>query len=137
MSDAMTEYELSRRMPATTEIVFDTAARAEEFDRWLPDALHVEPSGPDRVHATVAGREAEGLFRSDRDQLRLEWGAYGTDEYAGWLQVADSGSGASEVTLHLSLLGAGQPDTATAMHKAMSVALDRLADEVTARTSSS
>lgn len=133
----MTEYELSRRMPATREMVFDTASRVEELDRWLPDALHVEPSGPDRpnrVHAKVAGRDAEGLFRSDKDQMRLEWGAYGTDEYAGWLQVADSGAGASEVTLHLSLLGADQPETATVMHKAMSVALDRLADEVTART---
>jgi Polyketide cyclase / dehydrase and lipid transport len=133
---AMTEYELSRPMPATTEIVFDTASRVEDLDRWLPDVLHVEPAGANRVHAMVAGRRAEGLFRADRDQLRLEWGAYGTDEYAGWLQVADSGAGASEVTLHLSLLGADQPDTATVMHKAMAVALDRLAGEVTARSSS-
>jgi len=134
------EYEESRGMPADAEIVFDVLSDLDTMARWLPTAMQVEPAGPNRVH--VEGEEgdrhydAEGLFRAQRDQLRVEWGSEGPD-YAGWAQVYHSGAGASEVNLHLSFFGdqpmAHEGDAAEQMRQGMREALARLEEEVTRR----
>jgi uncharacterized protein YndB with AHSA1/START domain len=134
------EYEESRGMPADAEIVFDVLADVDAMERWLPTATDVETAGPDRVHVTGGGAgfhyDTEGLFRAQRDQLRIEWGSEGPD-YAGWAQVYHSRAGASEVNLHLSFLG-DQPQAhrgraAEQTRQGMREALDRLAEEVSRR----
>jgi uncharacterized protein YndB with AHSA1/START domain len=134
------EYEESRGMPADAEIVFDVLSDVDAMERWLPTAMDVETAGPDRVHVTGGGEgfryDTEGLFRAQKDQLRIEWGSEGPD-YAGWAQVYHSGAGASEVNLHLSFLG-DQPQAhdgreAEQIRRGMREALDRLAEEITHR----
>jgi hypothetical protein len=134
------EYEESRGMPADAEIVFDVMSDVAAMERWLPTAMDVEPAGPDRVHVEGGGTDfhydTEGLFRAQKDQLRMEWGSEGPD-YAGWAQVYHSGAGASEVNLHLSFFG-DQPQShngqeAEATRSAMREALERLEEEVTRR----
>src|SRR5215207_10134460 len=134
------EYEESRGMPADAEIVFDVMADVATMERWLPTTMDVETAGPDKVH--VEGEAdghhytAEGLFRAQQDQLRIEWGSEGPD-YAGWAQVYHSGAGASEVNLHLSFFGE-QPQAhsgaeADKTRQGMREALERLEEEVTRR----
>ena len=131
------EYEESRGMPADAEIVFDVLADVDRMEDWLPTTLDVAGAGPDRVHVEgeAGGRHyaADGLFRAQKDQLRIEWGSEGPD-YAGWAQVYHSGAGSSEVNLHLSFFGdqqqahAGQAADRT--RQEMREALDRLAELV-------
>ena len=131
------EYEESRGMPADAEIVFDVLADVDRMEDWLPTTLDVAGAGPDRVHVEgeAGGRHyaADGLFRAQPDQLRIEWGSEGPD-YAGWAQVYHSGAGSSEVNLHLSFFGdqqqahAGQAAERT--RQEMREALDRLAELV-------
>ena len=77
-------------------------------ERWLPTTIEVEDAGPDRVHVEgdAGGQHyaTDGLFRAEKDQLRMEWGSEGPD-YAGWAQVYHEGDDASEVNLHLSFFG--------------------------------
>lgn len=131
----MAEYEASRSMPATAEVVFDVAGDVEHMGRWLPATIEVTPTDTGvHVEGEAGGRRysAEGLFRSRPEQLRLEWGSE-SDAYAGWLQVSDAAAGASEVTLHLSFLG-DQPQTrgegGEDVKRGIEEALDRLADLV-------
>lgn len=130
-------------MPADAEIVFDVMSDVATMERWLPTTMDVESAGPDRVHvegdADGHHYDAQGLFRTRREQLRIEWGSEGPD-YAGWAQVYHSGAGASEVNLHLSFFG-DQPQShngaeAEETRTGMREALDRLAEEVTRRQSS-
>jgi uncharacterized protein YndB with AHSA1/START domain len=134
------EYEESRGMPAEAEIVFDILADVDAMERWLPTAMEVETAGPDRVHVAGGGDDfrydTEGLFRSQKEQLRIEWGSEGPD-YAGWAQVYHSGAGSSEVNLHLSFFGE-QPqahggEAAEQTRRGMREALERLEEEVTRR----
>jgi hypothetical protein len=110
----MAEYEAARVMPAGAEYVFDVAADVETMASWLPTAMDVHETSPDVVHVSgdAAGHhyEADGLFRAEKDQLRVEWGSRDTPDYAGWLQVSHAGDAehedrSSEVTLHLSFFG--------------------------------
>ena len=54
------------------------------------------------------------------------------DDYSGWLQVADSGAGASEATIHLSFRCEQRP-AADDIEQGLDAALHRLADEVRVR----
>lgn len=139
------EYEESRGMPADAEIVFDVMSDVDTMARWLPTTMDVGTAGPDRIHVEGGGEgfhhDTDGLFRAQKDQLRMEWGSGGPD-YAGWAQVHHhSGAGASEVNLHLSFLGkqpmAHDGAAAEEMRQGMREALDRLAEEVGRRVSSS
>jgi hypothetical protein len=131
------EYEESRRMPASADVVFDIMSDIETMRRWLPTTIEVEDAGPDRVHVEgdTGGHHyaADGLFRAEKDQLRMEWGSEGPD-YAGWAQVYHEGDNASEVNLHLSFFG-DQPeshrgDAADRTRQGMRDALERLENEV-------
>ena len=134
------EYEESRGMPADAEIVFEVMADVNRMEDWLPTTLDVEEAGPDRVHVEgdAGGHHyaADGLFRAQKDQLRIEWGSEGPD-YAGWAQVYHSGAGASEVNLHLSFFGDQQQahggEAAEKTRQEMREALERLAQLVVSR----
>ena len=127
-------------MPADAEIVFDMMSDLNLMEHWLPTAMDVRSAGPDRGHVTGGEGgvhyDTEGLFRAQKDQLRIEWGSEGPD-YAGWAQVYHSGAGASEVNLHLSFLG-DQPEShegaaAEQIRQGMREALARLEEEVKSR----
>ncbi|MFF7725087.1 SRPBCC family protein [Streptomyces sp. NPDC008001] len=121
----MSEYERSRTMPDLPEHVFDQASVVSWFDSWLPDELHVRAQDPPAltVHEDSTGEDAAALFRADRERMRLEWGALDGSGYTGWLQVAGYGTGASEVTVHLSFadwrLDPGEADVLGALDRSL------------------
>ncbi|NBE96219.1 hypothetical protein FE391_25665 [Nonomuraea sp. KC401] len=134
----MAEFEATRGMPADSMIVYGVASDVEIMDRWLPQGLTVTGSGPGTVEAggdLVPGTGThEGLFRASDEQLRVEWGGRDHPGYAGWLQVSDSASGTSEVTVHISLLD--EPDSgahADEVRELLDRSLGQLADEVRRR----
>ncbi|GGP06746.1 hypothetical protein LDL08_16300 [Nonomuraea glycinis] len=137
----MAEYEATRGMPAGSDVVFGVASDVAQINRWLPHGLWVRDSGPNTLEAggdVVPGEgRHEGLYDVSADQLRVEWGGRDHPGYAGWLQVSDSQSGTSEVTVHISLLD--EPVEKTSRSRADEVqgmledSLRRLSDEVGAR----
>ncbi|MGW5619085.1 SRPBCC family protein [Streptomyces sp. NPDC003877] len=131
----MTEYERSRTMPAPPEHVFDQAADVGRLDGWLPDALHVEAGELPAVtvHEDRTDEDTAALLRARPEQLRLEWGTREQGGYAGWLQVAGIGSGASEVTLHLSFFDEGHDPGESAVTDSLDTSLRRLEDQVRLR----
>ncbi|MFF8404728.1 SRPBCC family protein [Streptomyces sp. NPDC014846] len=132
----MTEYERSRTMPAQPEHVFDQAANTAQLDAWLPEALHVDAADPPAVtvHEDRSGQDMAALLRARPDQMRLEWGTREQGSYTGWLQVAGIGSGASEVTVHLSFFEAGHDPGEQAVNDALDGSLRRLEEQVRIRT---
>ncbi|MEU7058024.1 SRPBCC family protein [Streptomyces sp. NPDC046197] len=131
----MTEYERSRTMPAQPEHVFDQAANLDQLDAWLPDALHVHVEDPPAatVHEDHTGQDTSALLRAERDQMRIEWGTREQGSYAGWLQVAGIGGGASEVTVHLSFFDTGHDPGERAVCDALDSSLRRLEEQVRLR----
>ncbi|MER5860987.1 SRPBCC family protein [Streptomyces sp. NPDC059688] len=132
----MAEYERSRTMPAQPEHVFDQAANTAQLDAWLPEALHVDAADPPAVtvHEDRSGQDMAALLRARPDQMRLEWGTREQGSYTGWLQVAGIGSGASEVTVHLSFFEAGHDPGEQAVNDALDGSLRRLEEQVRIRT---
>ncbi|GGX29690.1 SRPBCC family protein [Streptomyces lomondensis] len=131
----MTEYERSRTMPAQPEQVFDEAANVGRLDSWLPDALHVraEDLPAVTVHEDRTDEDTSALLRARREQMRLEWGTRDQGGYAGWLQVAGVGSGASEVTVHLSFFDDSHDPGEQAVGDALDTSLRRLEEQVRLR----
>jgi hypothetical protein len=131
----MTEYERSRTMPAQPEQVFDQAADIGRLDSWLPDALHVQAGELPAVtvHEDRTDEDTSALLRARRDQMRLEWGTRDQGSYTGWLQVAGIGSGASEVTVHLSFFDERHDPGATMVRDALDTSLQRLEEQVRLR----
>ncbi|MGW2637148.1 SRPBCC family protein [Streptomyces sp. NPDC001348] len=130
----MAEYERSRTMPAQAEEVFDRAADVDRLDAWLPDALHVRPEDPPAVtvHEDRSDQDTSALLRTERDQMRIEWGTREQGGYAGWLQVAGIGSGASEVTVHLSFFEESHDPGEQAARDALDNSLERLEQQLRA-----
>ncbi|AIS01695.1 SRPBCC family protein [Streptomyces glaucescens] len=135
----MTEYERSRTMPAQPEQIFDQAADVGRLDSWLPSAVHVEPVRLPAVtvHEDRTDEDTAALLRAQPDQMRLEWGTRDQGSYAGWLQVAGIGSGASEVTVHLSFFDEGHDPGEQAVRDALDGSLRRLEEQVRLRVDGS
>lgn len=131
----MSEYERSRTMPALPEHVFDQAAQVHQLDRWLPAALHVraEELPAVTVHEDGTDVDTPALLKPDKDQMRIEWGTRADGSYAGWLQVAGIGSGASQVTIHLSFFDKRHDPGEQAANTALDDSLGRLAEQVLLR----
>ncbi|MEU6007154.1 SRPBCC family protein [Streptomyces sp. NPDC001276] len=132
----MAEYERSRTMPAQPEQVFDQAADVGRFEAWLPGELHVHVEEPPAVtvHEDHEDRDTAAQLRAERDQMRIEWGTREQGGYAGWLQVAGIGSGASEVTVHLSFFDDRHDPGERAACDALDSSLRRLEEQVRLRT---
>ncbi|MEU5418279.1 SRPBCC family protein [Streptomyces sp. NPDC001407] len=128
----MSEYEHSRTMPALPEHIFDQAGQVRRLDSWMPAELHVraEKLPAVTVHEDTTGEDAPALFRAQPERLRLEWGTRDGDSYAGWLQVADAGGGASEVTVHLSFFDERHDPGAETVRSALEDSLERLEEQV-------
>ncbi|MFF8974272.1 SRPBCC family protein [Streptomyces sp. NPDC014995] len=131
----MTEYERSRTMPAQPEHVFDQAANIDQMDTWLPESLHLDAGELPAVtvHDNGTDRDTSALLRAQRDQMRIEWGTRDQGSYTGWLQVAGIGSGASEVTVHLSFFSDSHDPGERAVHDALDTSLQRLEQQVRLR----
>lgn len=131
----MTEYERSRTMPALPEHIFDQAAHVDQLETWLPQDLHVNAGDLPAVtvHEDHTDEDTSALFRAQRDQMRLEWGTRDQGSYAGWLQVAGIGSGASEVTVHLSFFDDSHDPGEKAVRDALESSLQRLEEQVRLR----
>ncbi|UUU29940.1 SRPBCC family protein [Streptomyces sp. CA-210063] len=131
----MTEYERSRTMPALPEHIFDQAAHVDQLETWLPQDLHVNAGDLPAVtvHEDRTDEDTSALFRAQRDQMRLEWGTRDQGSYAGWLQVAGIGSGASEVTVHLSFFDDSHDPGEKAVRDALESSLQRLEEQVRLR----
>ncbi|WP_406724760.1 SRPBCC family protein [Streptomyces sp. GD-15H] len=131
----MTEYERSRTMPAQPEHVFDQAAHVDQLETWLPEALHVDVGDLPAVtvHEDRTDEDVSALLRAQRDQMRLEWGTRDQGSYAGWLQVAGIGGGASEVTVHLSFFDDSHDPGEEAVGDALDTSLQRLEEQVRLR----
>ncbi|GIH77832.1 SRPBCC family protein [Planobispora longispora] len=130
----MSEYERSRTMTAPPDVVFDRASDVDRLDSWLPRDLHVQSEDLPAVtvHEDATGRDERGLFRAQRDQLRMEWGTRDDDRYAGWLQITTISDQASEVTVHLSFFDEEHAPPADEVDHALEKSLERLAEQVRA-----
>ncbi|MDN0199810.1 SRPBCC family protein [Streptomyces sp. S.PNR 29] len=131
----MTEYERSRTMPAQPEHVFDQAANVSRLDTWMPEDLHVHAEDPPAVtvHEDHTDEDTPALLRARPEQLRLEWGTREQGSYTGWLQVAGLGSGASEVTVHLSFIDDSHDPGRQTVDDALDTSLRRLEEQVRLR----
>ncbi|WP_031506185.1 SRPBCC family protein [Streptomyces megasporus] len=131
----MSEYERSRTMPALPELVFDEVSDPDRLNRWLPLDLHARVEDPPAVtvHEDRTGHDVRALFRTRPDQMRAEWGTRDEGSYSGWLQVAGIGSGASEVTVHLSFFDEEHAPSRDAVHVSLDQSLERLAEQVRMR----
>jgi uncharacterized protein YndB with AHSA1/START domain len=132
----VSEFERSRTMPALPELVFNQASDPDGLNSWLPGDLHVHTETPPAVtvHEDRTGHDVRALFRVRPDQLRAEWGTRDEGAYAGWLQVAGIGSGASEVTVHLSFFDESHVPSEDAVRTSLDQSLDRLAEQVRMHT---
>ncbi|MBB5122301.1 hypothetical protein AF335_14855 [Streptomyces eurocidicus] len=131
----MSEYERSRTMPALPEHVFDQAADVGRLESWMPSELHVRAGDLPAVtvHEDTTGEDAPALFRAEPERMRLEWGTRDGGVYAGWLRVAGTGGGASEVTVHLSFFDERHDPGPEAVRAALEGSLERLEEQVRLR----
>lgn len=108
----MSEYEQSLAVPVSADRLFAVLRDPERVPQWAPVIDQAEHTESDVVHVEGEVGEGDALWRAQDDQRRVEWGSRGTGEYAGWVQVYESGTDpdASEAVIHLSFLG-DQPQT--------------------------
>lgn len=119
-------------MPAPPEHVFDQAADVHRLDTWLPEELHVhaEELPAVTVHEDRTDEDTSALLHMRRDQMRIEWGTREQGSFTGWLQVAGLGSGASEVTVHLSFFEESHDPGEQAVQESLDTSLRRLEEQV-------
>lgn len=112
----MQEYEQRQSIDAPAGEVFAWLSDVNNLPRYLPPVTDASIEGPSaegppgsRIRTTLEypGEEggtfdAEGYLAVDEGARRMEWGAEVSRDYSGWLAVAESGDGTSEVTVHLS-----------------------------------
>lgn len=92
-------------MPGPKEIVFDELSRLDFPSRWVPAGVQlrqlVTPAG---APEPGPGAAREGTLRVLPERCRSEWsGRTGAGQYGGFVEVRDSGTGASEVTVSLAV----------------------------------
>ena len=109
------EYEQSQKIEAPPGEVFAWLSDVGNLPEYLPPVTAASIEGPSaegapgrRVRTTLqypggdGSFDAEGYLAIDEGERRMEWGAEAGRDYSGWLTVAGSGGGGSEVTVHLS-----------------------------------
>ncbi|MFI8003326.1 SRPBCC family protein [Streptomyces sp. NPDC086010] len=131
----MSEYERARTMPALPEHTFDQATDVDELNAWLPRGLSLDARDLPSVtaHDGATHRDVPAVLHVHSGRMRLEWGSRETEGYTGWLQVTDTGSGVSEVTVHLSFADGVHDPGERAAHAALDSSLERLEEQVRLR----
>ncbi len=110
----MSEYEHTAAVQSSAQQVFEFVSEVSNLPRYLPTVQKAMPQGEGRVR--VQGKagghqyDSDGFYHVDQSRKRMEWGSDGDNQYRGWLEVKDSGSGTTaNVTAHLSF--EPRPDT--------------------------
>ncbi|GGX90062.1 SRPBCC family protein [Streptomyces minutiscleroticus] len=133
----MAEYEQSRTIAAPPEQVFEQAANVGQMDSWMPRDLHLHVNVEDlpavTVHEDAPAEDIPALLRTERDQMRIEWGTREDGSYAGWLQVSGIGSGSSEVIVHLSFFDERHDPGPQLVQDALVKSLSRLEEQIRLR----
>lgn len=100
----MGDYEHTTTVDAGPDVLFDYLSDVGNLPHYFSSMRSAEPAGGDAVHtvADVEGtrREGEAWFRVDDQARTISWGAEGSSDYSGALDVSGSGSG-SQVTVRL------------------------------------
>jgi len=137
------EYEQSQRIEAPADEVFAWLSDVGNLPGYLPPVTDASIEGPSaggppgrRIRTTLEypGEEgdtfdAEGYLDVDEAARRMEWGAEVSRDYSGWLAVAESGEGASEVPVHL---GFGERSVEPEMREQAPEDRDPLAEGISA-----
>ncbi len=127
----MSEHEVSRVVQSAPDEVFGVVSDVGRLPEWLPTVERARTLPNGEVELSGSSYESEGFWRSQHDQLRVEWSTPSTGgepgKYAGWLQLADSAGGGTGVTVHLSFLDEEAPD---GVETELAQALESLADLV-------
>jgi uncharacterized protein YndB with AHSA1/START domain len=131
----MTEYEAERLLHHPADTVFAAVADLHRADAWAPGDLHVRSQDGDLTSVEKGDDgESTGLARVRPEQLRVEWGAEGSPDYSGWIQVMHADEGRSRVVVHLSFLGdrpeAHSGPEADAVRRRLDEGLARLEERV-------
>lgn len=105
----MSEYEHTQRIEATPDQVFAFVSDVGNLPKYLPTTHSAQSQGSERVRVQGEAQghryDADGYFRRDEANGRLEWGSDGEISYSGWLEVKPGPDGddrSSSVTVHLS-----------------------------------
>lgn len=115
MSAKVQEFDHSTTINASPDEVYAFMSQVENLPKYLPTTHAAQPQEGERVRVQgeAQGHEydADGFFRKDEANHRIEWGA---DEqyYSGHLEVTGQGDGSS-MSVHLSFSGgppAGEGD---------------------------
>jgi uncharacterized protein YndB with AHSA1/START domain len=130
----MTEYEAERRLHHPAETVFAAVADLHRADAWAPRDLHVQEHDGDLTTVEKGDDGHTALARVRPEQLRVEWGAEGSPDYSGWIQVMHADEGHCRVVAHLSFLG-DRPEArpgggADAVQRRLDEGLARLEDRL-------
>lgn len=102
----MTDFERTVLVSADPKSVFGLLADPRQTAGWAHGHLRLNPP----AGAAEQPPEGQSLFVSLPDQRRVEWGSR-SGYYSGWAQVSDHAGGGSDVTVHVSLTGALEPDS--------------------------
>jgi uncharacterized membrane protein len=104
----MGEYERSITINASRKQIEDFVSTVSNLPRYLPTTKKAESESGDRVR--VQGEapnghtyDADGYFRVDEKEDRLEWGSDGENHYTGWMKfIGNATQAPSQVIVHLS-----------------------------------
>jgi len=111
----MSTYERTISMEVEPDAVFGFISDPNNMPQYAPTVRKAEPldDGRIRVEGSVNGHDykAEGFFRVDAAQRRIDWGSEGDHHYHGWLKVhrGDVTPELSEVTMELTF-HSGRPE---------------------------
>lgn len=110
----MSEYEQTQIIDASADETFAWLSDINNLHKYLPPVTEAHIEGPSAEgtpgqHVRLklefpngSSFDSEGYLAVDEGSRHMEWGAESERDYSGWLTVAGSGGGSSEVTVHLS-----------------------------------
>ena len=103
----MAEYQQTQAIDAPPGDVFAWLSDVNNLPKYLPPVTDAQRPSEGRIRTTLeypggeGSFDAEGYFRVDEGERRMEWGAEVQRDYSGWLTVTGGADGGSEVTVHL------------------------------------
>lgn len=108
----MGDFTASETIAAEPGALFRYLSDVRNLPRYFSRMTSAEPGQGEEVRTTARlpdGREVESSawFRVRKDGQRIEWGAEGSSDYHGYLDVRPAGSG-SEIQVHLHTTGVSE-----------------------------
>jgi uncharacterized membrane protein len=112
----MADFSGTTQVNASAQALFDYLSDVSNLPRYFARMTSAQPGQGQEVHTTATlpdGQQVEGnaWFQVDADAKHLAWGSEGPNDYHGYLDVRDAGTGAEvEVHLHTSRIDDGDPE---------------------------